>query len=217
MPVTVARRAVPQSFTKRVCLRILAIIAATFVAVALTWHEHPAIFDAAGRLWVVSDQIKSADAAAVFGGRIDTRPYAAAQLYRAGLVQQILISNPKTKNADADNPDRDELLKLGIPAAAIRIFGRAPKNTFEEANALADWAKKNHARRIIVPAELFTSRRFQWIVCREVSKAGAEVIIEAVAPPAYDLDDWWKQKYGITDFKRELIKYLYYRFVYWRS
>ena len=196
---------------------ILTWLAAGLVAVALLWFERSAILDKAGHLWVVSDQIKSADAAAVFGGRVDTRPDAAAKLYKAGMVRQILVSSPHADDADADIPDRDELLKLGIPAAAIRTFGYAPKNTFEEASALAHWASKNHARRIIVPAELFASRRFQWIVHREVRKAGAKAMIEAVAPPSYDLDDWWEQKYAVNDFETELIKYVYYRLVYWRS
>ena len=114
------------------------------IGFTLVWIELPAIFGAAGRAWVVSDQLEPADAAAVLGGGTDTRPPAAAQLYKAGRVRQILVSNSDTGGAGRNNPDREELLlKLGIPAAAITEFGNDPTNTYEEARALAHWAKQN--------------------------------------------------------------------------
>ena len=54
---------------------------------------------------------------------------------------------------------RDILLKLDVPPEAIISFGVDVSSTFEEALALADWARDAHARAIIVPTELFSARR----------------------------------------------------------
>jgi len=189
----------------------------TLIGVVLIRIERASLLDTIGRKWIVSDQLEPADAAAVLGGGRETRPYAAAQLYKAGCVRRIVVSNAGVGRFGADNPDRDELLKLGVPATAIATFGLDPKNTFQEARALAHWAKNNHAHRIIVPVEIFASRRFKWILSRELKKAGAHVMIEALAPPAYDLNNWWQQVYGIDDFESEIVKYVYYRLAYRRS
>ena len=201
----------------RVFRRILLSAAVAGIGLALVWIGRSAILDAIGRAWMVSDQLAPAEAAAVLGGGTDTRPAAAAQLYRTGLVKLILVSTGNINNADHDNPDRDALLKLGIPAAAITTFGKDPKNTYAEARAVARWAKQNRARRIIVPTEIFPSRRVKWIFRHELARVGVEVMVEAVAPSGYDLSNWWRFQEGRTGFQTETIKYLYYRLRYWRS
>jgi hypothetical protein len=52
---------------------------------------------------------------------------------------------------------------------------------------------------------------------RELSKVGARVILETIAPKTYDVDHWWQSKQGISDFRTEFIKYVYYRIRYARS
>ena len=43
-------------------------------------------------LWIVSDAVTHADAAVVLGGGLEVRPVAAADLYRRGLINRVLIS-----------------------------------------------------------------------------------------------------------------------------
>jgi uncharacterized SAM-binding protein YcdF (DUF218 family) len=135
----------------------------------------------------------------------------------AGAVRQILTSTADAGGTDRHNPDRDRLLQFGIPAAAIITFGNDPKNTYEEALALAHWAMLSGAKRIIIPTETFSSRRVQWILRKELGNVGVHVMIETLSPPGYDLSDWSQHKTGSVDFQTELIKYLYYRVRYWRS
>jgi uncharacterized SAM-binding protein YcdF (DUF218 family) len=172
------------------------------------------ILSAAGRAWVVSDQLAPADAAAVLGGGHDTRPAAAAQLFNAGLVKKILVSTGETAGEDQPSPDRDELIKLGVPLSAIIQFSVDPRNTYGEARSLALWAGQNGASQIIVPTEIFPSRRVQWIMRRQLGKVGAGVMVEALSPHSYDQNDWWKNGQGIDNFRSEIIKYLYYRLAY---
>jgi uncharacterized SAM-binding protein YcdF (DUF218 family) len=178
------------------------------IVFGLAWIERRALLESICSLWIVSDHLEPADAAAVLGGRPKTRPDAAAQLYRRGLVRKILVSS------GGFDVNRDRLVELGIPPEAITEFGNNASNTYEEATALARWAEQNRAQRIIVPTEIFQSRRVAWILPRELSTVGAHVIIETLAPPSYDIDHWWQHKAGLIEFQKEAIKYLYYRIRY---
>jgi len=199
---------------------IVLVLLGTVVAFTLVGFEAPAILGSVGRYWSVSDQLEPADAAVVLGGGSQSRPNAAARLYDARLVRQILIPTDGTSHtgsAEPENPDRETLIKLGVPASAIIEFGNNPTNTYEEARDLALWLEQNRVQRIIVPTEIFPSRRVRWILQRELGKVGVSVMIEIVAPHVYATDRWWQSKAGFIDFRNEIIKYLYYRIRYWRS
>jgi uncharacterized SAM-binding protein YcdF (DUF218 family) len=194
---------------------VIGAILATLVGI-----ETPALLRSIGRAWAVSDRLEPADAVAILGGGYWTRPDVAAQLYRAGLVRHILVPTVGPDNdgiSEPDNLDREALTKLGIPAAAITDFGNSPSNTYEEARDLALWAEQNRVQRIIVPTEFFSSRRVRWILRHELGKVRVHVIIDPVSPNGYNMDQWWKSKAGLSDFRNEIIKYLYYRIRYWRS
>src|SRR5580692_11299666 len=170
-----------------------------------------------GHLWAVSDRLRSADAAAVLGGGLDDRPAAAAQLYKAGEVKQILVSKATYHQPGPSYPDSEALIKLGIPPSAIVEFGDDPSSTYEEARALASWAKQNDVRRVIVPTETFPSRRVRWILRHELGKVGVDARVETLTPKVYNLDNWWDTEAGRSELATEIIKYLYYRVRYWRS
>jgi uncharacterized SAM-binding protein YcdF (DUF218 family) len=192
------------------------IVVLLFVLIVLlaAWTERPTIFGWIARHWAISDHLEVADAVAILGGGVDTRPAAAVRLFESGLAKQILISATAPSpmgGSDLNVFERDILLRDGVPASAITEFGNNSVNTYEEARALAHWAEQNHAQRIIVPTEIFPSRRVRWIVRRELAKVGVHVMIEAVPAPSYSFDDWWQRRDGFADFRREIIKYLYYR------
>ena len=55
--------------------------------------------------------------------------------------------------------NRKALLELGVPDAAITLFGNENRNTEDEVFALKDWAEQNGASVLIVPSEIFTAAR----------------------------------------------------------
>jgi uncharacterized SAM-binding protein YcdF (DUF218 family) len=169
----------------------------------------------------VSDAIAPADAIAVLGGGLETRPFAAAELYKKGMAPLILVSDAKPSPAEKlgivashVEGNRGVLLKLGVPGQAISGFGVEVASTYEEARALSDWAARSGAHRVIVPTELFASRRVRWILNKQLGQVGAEVEIQALPPLEYGIDDWWKDERGVISFQNEIIKYLYYRVRY---
>jgi uncharacterized SAM-binding protein YcdF (DUF218 family) len=110
--------------------------------------------------------------------------------------------------------NRAVLLKLGVPPEAIVSFGTDVSSTYEEARALAEWANRNGIKSIIVPTEIFSSRRVRWILVKELSGLDVGIDVQALPPLDYDLDNWWRHEAGVIGFQNEVIKYLYYRVKY---
>lgn len=167
--------------------------------------------------WIVSDPLEPADAAAIFGGGLEDRPFAAAKYYKAGLVKRIALSNVGESPAEKlgvelshTAANRAVLLKLGVPEDAITVFGENLANTRMEAVALHRWALENGVHSIIVPTEIFPSRRVDWML-RRIFAGDAVIRVVALDPLEYDRTDWWRHEGGVIGFQNELIKYLYYR------
>lgn len=196
---------------------LLAFIVLLVVGSAAAWFARVSLLQAAAQGWIVSDPVEPADAVAVFGGGVEDRPFAAAKYYKAGLVKRIALSNVSTSPAEqlgvemshtAEN--RAILIKLGVPEDAIAVFGENLANTRMEAAALHQWAKQNDIHSIIVPTEIFTTRRVAWMLRREF---GGDAVTRVVAlnPLEYDRTNWWRHEGGVIAFQNEFIKYLYYR------
>jgi uncharacterized SAM-binding protein YcdF (DUF218 family) len=191
------------------------------LAFAVAWMARASIFRGVAELWVVSDSLAHADAIVILGGRLDVRPFATAALYKRGLAQQVLVSNvragpihPLQLLPSQIELTRQILFKLGVPQQAIVEFGDGSSNTYEEARAVLDWARVSGARSLIIPTDIFTSRRIRWIFQRQLAPVGVRVMVQSVKPPEYGIDDWWRHESGIIEFQNEVIKYLYYRLKY---
>jgi uncharacterized SAM-binding protein YcdF (DUF218 family) len=212
-----AVRSRPRSMTRRV---LLALVASIAILGLWAWRKPETLLRGAADLWIVSDEPAPADAIAVLGGGLEYRPFAAADYYRRGLAPKILISNVGVSPAERlgvlqshVRANSQVLLKLGVPAAAIEPFGENLPDTFAEATALHEWAVRNGARRIIVPTDIFATRRLRWTL-HHVFGNDAAILVPALNPPDYQRDTWWKNEYGVISFQNEVMKYLYYRLKY---
>jgi len=153
----------------------------------------------------------------ILGGDFQERPMVAAELYRRGVANKILVS--RTAEGPSGSPSytelsRNTLLKLGVPALAIETFGHENKNTRDEAVALRAWAAGTNASVFIIPDEIFGTRRAQWIFRHELFGSTVSIEVLAFEPRAYTRQEWWKTEQGLTAFNNEFLKYLYYRFKY---
>src|SRR6516165_12522258 len=70
------------------------------LALAAAWAARAPILHGMAKLWVVSDPLEHADAIVILGGRLDVRPFAAADLYKRGLADRVLVSNVKSGPID---------------------------------------------------------------------------------------------------------------------
>src|SRR5215831_15065965 len=120
------------------------------------WLMREPLLLGAANLWIVSDPVSHATAIVVLDGGLETRPFVAAELWRRGLADKILISQaPEERAASVGSiPSHSELnravlLKSGVPAGAIETFAVTIKNTRGEAVALREWTEQNGASAFI--------------------------------------------------------------------
>ncbi len=173
---------------------------------AAAWMQKETLLRGLADLWIVSEPFTRADAVVVLGGGLKYRPPIAADLYKEGIVSKVLVSQLRESN-------RAALLKLGVPKAAIEMFGTENRNTADEARTLRDWADHNNVSVLIVPSEIFAARRVRWIFHREFQGTGVRIEV-----PSFEEDikraEWWTTSWGLITFWNEILKYIYYRLKY---
>jgi DUF218 domain len=164
--------------------------------------------------WIVSDEMRPVDAIVVTGGALNVRPAAAARLFGQGIAPLILVSKSDADDGREAMRMRERLLACGVPSDAIADFRIVHHSTYGEARGAADCASLFGLKHVIVPVELFQTRRVRWIFRRELSKLRIHMDVKAIVPPYYSVQNWWQTKLGRTNFRSELIKYVYYRLRY---
>jgi len=183
------------------------------------WLDHRQLLQDTTRLWVVDDTVEPADAVAIFGGGIETRPSAAAEYLRQGLVHKILVSHVGSAVEDQSSHSHTEqnlaeLKKLGVAQGAVEIIGCDLSDTYQEALALRRWSSSTGARSLIVPTEYFSARRVRWITQRVFQGTGVRVRVPVISSLYYLQGDWWNHADAPLAFGREVMKYVGYRLVY---
>lgn len=186
------------------------------------WAWHEPLLRGVADFWIVSDAVTHADAVVVLGGGRDDRPVVGADLYKKGVVDKVLVSQVADDRLGTlgavkgeTEANRQVLLKLGVPATVIETFGRANKNTKDEALALREWVESHGAQVVIIPTEIFVSRRVRWIFRREFIGKVTRIEVLSIEPSRrYTRADWWKHEEGVISLLNEILKYIYYRLMY---
>jgi uncharacterized SAM-binding protein YcdF (DUF218 family) len=168
----------------------------------------------AAQWWTISDPLEHADAIIILGGNISVRSAAAADLYKQGMAPLVAVGVSRLDHGREADLNRQMLMNFGVPANAIVDFTFGPHNTYGEARGVLNWAGVNGARKVIVPVEIFQTRRVRWIFNRELVPAQIRPMIQAITPPSYSPENWWLRKEGLMNFRKEVIKLLYYHLRY---
>src|SRR6516164_773352 len=72
--------------------RLLAAGLLLVVLVAGVWLARAPLLREVADLWIVSDPLTPVDVIAVLGGGLNERPFAAADIYKTGLANRIIVS-----------------------------------------------------------------------------------------------------------------------------
>jgi uncharacterized SAM-binding protein YcdF (DUF218 family) len=173
------------------------------------------------RLWIVNETPAKADAIVVLGGGLDTRPFEAARLYHKGLAPKILVLKVHPTRADelgVTMPETDSavfiLLKQEVPEKDIVVIGDGVNNTHDESLAVRHWAEEHKPKRLLIPTDLFHTRRVRWLFRKMLKETGVEVLVEAVPLKDYTAANWWQNEKGLIAFQTEVLKFAYYRVKY---
>lgn len=153
--------------------------------------------------WVdFSDEPAPADAIVVLAGSYSRPPYA-ADLFQKGLAPEVWLSRPAPYSADdkvrelgirlplEEDVNREILLKKGVPASALKLYGRGVLSTADEALSFAR-EYGFQGKRILVVTSRYHARRAKRIFRARLP--GAEVRV--VATPYDDpIGQWLKNKF----------------------
>jgi uncharacterized SAM-binding protein YcdF (DUF218 family) len=198
----------------------LALVALVALALIVYAMRAPLLTDLA-KAWVVNEPIGKADAIVVLGGRPDLRPYEAARLYHAGLAPRILYMDVRPGPGEELGVTISEreltrriLLGNNVPEGALTAIGSHVASTYDETCAVRAWMEKTGAKSIIIPTDLFPSRRTRWIFRHQLAGSSRQAHVEAITPPQYSVFTWWHHEDGVIAFQNEFIKSIYYHLKY---
>lgn len=168
-------------------------------------------------LWIVNEPVTKADAIVVLGGGLENRPFAAAKLFHDGIAPKILYMDVKlspTTELGITPPERElthrVLLSQGVPETAMEAIGNGVSSTYDESRAVRAWVEKTGAKSLLIPTDLFHTRRARWLFRKELKGTGAQIRVVAVAPREYQATNWWQREQGLIAFQNEWIKLPYY-------
>lgn len=148
--------------TRRCLLNVLVIHVMLLLLVA-------GVFAGAGWWLRASDEAISADIVVVLAGAPE-RAFYAADVYRQGYAPLVFVSRPKKENGQTmlnavgiAMPSSEDiysqvLLRKGVPAANIKVFGGGSLSTLEEAMALRDEIRGKQLRILVVTSPFHVRR-----------------------------------------------------------
>jgi uncharacterized SAM-binding protein YcdF (DUF218 family) len=202
--------------------RRLGLCFAFFCALLLACYVFRApLLTGVAQAWVVDEPVTNADAIVVLGGGLENRPFAAAKLFHDGVAPRILYTDVRLSPAEEIGvalPEKEQthriLLSNGVPETAMTMIGRSVNSTYDESKAVQAWVEKSGAKSIIIPTDVFHTRRVRWVFRKELRNTKAEIHVVAVVSPRYKISDWWQHEQGVVAFQNEIIKSVYYHCKY---
>lgn len=188
------------------------------VVCAVLWLAREPLLSGFARAYIVDDRVPDhVDAIVVLGGGMAFRPTEAARIYRGGVASRIVVSFPAATPPAAMGivPPEGEiatalLVRLGVPPAVIDRLEPEVTSTYEEAVAIRSWAIAQNARTVLVPTDIFHTRRVKWVLEKVLRGSGIDVRVTAIDPLRYSPHNWWRREEGVNAFQQELVKLLYY-------
>jgi uncharacterized SAM-binding protein YcdF (DUF218 family) len=212
---------VPVPVVRQRLRRLLWLAAFCFLLSAFCFVFRAPLLTGLANAWIVNEPLAKADAIVVLGGGLETRPFEAARLYHKGFAPKILLMNVKpspTTQLGITAPEKDltrqVLLKQEVPDSDCITIGDAVASTYDESRAVRAWLVTNHASRIIIPTDLFHTRRVRWLFRKELKGTSTRVLVAVAPTEQYQATNWWHHEEGLIAFQNEVIKYLYYHLKY---
>ena len=109
---------------------------------------------------------------------------------------------------------RQVLLKQEVPDSDCITIGDGVASTYDESRAVRAWLEKTGAKKVIIPTDLFHTRRVCWLFQKQLKGTGARALVTAVETESYGATNWWRHEEGLIAFQNEVIKLAYYHLKY---
>ncbi len=203
--------------------RWLVALAALLAVAGLLWLARVRILAAAGAFLVDSDPEQRVDLIFLLNGDLDTRPAAAAALWRQGLGPRIAIARSESSRAvqmglvpNVTDLALEMLQREGVPRVVIDEipFPGGVTSTRDEALALRAWLRQHPVRSLLIVTNAIHTRRARWIFARELRGSDIRIAFFAVPDRRYSVERWWDNEHGFLGVYNEYLKLVYYRLRY---
>ena len=170
----------------------------------------------------VSEPPRPCDYVLVLNGDPETRPYAAAALWRAGLAREVLLTRQRPA-LESDSvrqgamPSELEITRRvlrdrGVPDRAVRVLPGEIASTADEAAELAAVLRSEPEATVTVVTNGFHTRRARGIFRRTAGPAADRVRVVGVPRERVDARAWWRSPQGWAIYASEYAKLVYYWF-----
>jgi uncharacterized SAM-binding protein YcdF (DUF218 family) len=175
----------------------------------------PSSMNALGHWLMVADPVDTASAIVVLVGYMPFRAIEAAALYGQGWAPEVWVTREDRSSRDAalrrlgiDPPhdheySRDVLVRLGVPASAIRILDPPILNTMQEVDLLARELRTVGGSRAILVTSKAHTRRVRATWWARVGSTPVAIVRYAQADP-YEPEKWWYRTGDVLAVSREV-------------
>lgn len=203
----------PRSAVRRTIVILLAL-----AALATAW-----LFVYGGRYLQHEDPLQRSDAIFVLAGTRAERLLEGADLYKEGHAPVIVLSPGRPEPGEHllrqrgirfptnVELERDVLLQMRLPPAAILATDGYVDNTAQEANLLRALVKAHGWRRVIIVTSKYHTRRAAFAFRRGLEGTGAQVVMRASRYDASDPARWWRYRADFRFASSEWQKLVAYR------
>lgn len=168
----------------------------------------------AGAWLVVQDPLEPTPVIVVLSGRMPERAREAAAIYEQGLSSQVWISRPVSPSPELEAlgiPYVGEefysarvLMRLGVPADAIRVLDGTVHNTREELEVIAAELRRSGQEKVILVTTKAHTRRVHLIWRKRVG-AKPRALVRYARGDHYDGAHWWRTTSDALDVVREVL------------
>lgn len=206
---------------RRILKRFLAFCGIALLVLAIAaWLMPERILTPLAVYLDISESPRAVDYVLILNGDPDTRPFAAAALYKAGLAKEVLLTHQQLALESSNVQEgatlsefeltRQVLLHRGVPESAIRVLPGEISNSFDELQTLARFLENQPEARVAVVTNYFHTRRSRWALSRVLGDRAESVCFVGVPRDGVDDKVWWRSKRGCAMYLTEYPKFLYY-------
>ncbi len=169
----------------------------------------------AGRWLNVGQPPQASDYAMVLNGDPETRPFAAADLYRQGIAKRILITSIRGKARQTAQPKPHEvvrkiLTRCGVRESDIDFVDSRCSSTFDEAKTLEVFLSSHPGVTVSVVTNEYHTRRTRWVFRRVLGSKMKQIRMVGAMTAEFNVSNWWKHEDGFVWYLSELFKFGFY-------
>lgn len=171
-------------------------------------------FRNAGRWLIREDPLQNSDVIVVLSGDMPARAEEAAKVFRMGYAPEVWVSRPESSYTELatmgiaytgeESYNREVLIRLGVPAAAIQIFPEPIVDTEQEVKEVSDQMRALNKRKVIIVTSPQHTRRVR-ALWRRIADDHQEMFVHAAWEDGFNADHWWRTTQDTFAVAREMM------------